>query len=241
MTVVAYTDGSATLKHLPAGAGVVIYDGDPTLNAWALAPVAEASRYLGLGTNNHAELCAIRVALYLTTFEPFKGRRLIVRSDSGYSIKMVHWRGALDPERPNAKLIDAIRRELRGRVVTFEHVFGHTGIPGNVRADKLANIGRLQTWKDADAESPEMVAKRTFGVHLRELRTAANLSPGALGRAAGIIGLRIVNMEMGTAPPPSDLMLRVLAKALAVDLEPLLEAARVTRRASALVREEQRA
>lgn len=143
MSLVAYTDGSGTRAHLPCGAGVVLYDGDEV--------VLEASRHLGLGTNNHAELSAIRLALWATTFEPFAARALLIRSDSEYAIRMSTGRLPLDPERPNARLIHIIRRLMARRSVSFQHVNGHSGIAGNERADFLANLGRLQSWKTAEA------------------------------------------------------------------------------------------
>jgi ribonuclease HI len=229
--VVVYTDGSGTRAHLPCGAGVVVYDGDPVLTDWALEPAVEASRHLGLGSNNHAELSAIRVALYVTSFPPFAGRFLLIRSDSEYAIKMCGWRGSLDPERPNAKLVEVIRRELRGRAVRFEHVLSHAGIPGNERADELAGMARLKTWK-VEPQVPAPPDERlAFARILSELRKAAKLSPSAVADKLGIMPLRIQNMEAGVAPPPSDLMIRVLARALRVDLEPLIEAARITRSA----------
>ena len=140
--LVAYTDGSGTIATKVCGAGVVVYDGDPV--ASELAPVAEASRHLGLGTNNHAELSAVRVALYVTAQPPFVGRPLVIRTDSEYVITMCRWRGALDPERKNSALVNIIRRALHGRQVRFEHVAGHSGIPGNERADVLAGLGRVR-------------------------------------------------------------------------------------------------
>ncbi len=134
MTLVAYTDGSGSRAHLHSGAGVVVYDGEDI--------ILEASRHLGLGTCNHAELSAMRVALYITSFPPLLGRELLIKSDSEYAIAMAVGRYAVDPERPNAKLIGYVRAALIGRVVRFEHVLGHTGIPGNERADELASLGR---------------------------------------------------------------------------------------------------
>lgn len=129
--LVAYTDGSGTVAHLPCGGGVVLFDDGRV--------VAEASRHFGLGTNNVAELAAVGVALAMTADS---GRALVVRTDSMYVI------GALTGDAPhplaaNVGLIVELRRMIRGRDVAFEHVPGHRGVWGNERADELANRGRL--------------------------------------------------------------------------------------------------
>lgn len=134
--LVAYTDGSGTLAHLPCGAGVVVYDGAEA--------IIEASRYLGLGTNNHAELSAVRVALYLTRAPDLAARPLVIRTDSQYTIGALTAPADPDPWAANAKLITIIRRAMVGRAVSFEHVKGHAGIAGNERADALAGMARLR-------------------------------------------------------------------------------------------------
>lgn len=135
-TLVAYCDGSGTMAHLPCGAGVVIYDVGEV--------VMEASRYLGPGTNNHAELSAVRVALAITDVPGWRERRLLVRTDSMYTIGALSAPHDPVPERPNARLIVATRRLLVGRRVFFQHVKGHSGEPGNERADALAGLARLR-------------------------------------------------------------------------------------------------
>lgn len=141
LPLVAYTDGSGTIATLPCGAGVVVFDGDEA--------VLEASRHLGAGTNNHAELSAIRVALAIT--QPFGDRPLVVRTDSMYAI------GALSREpregAANRALILATRRLMAGREVRFEHVKGHSGIEGNERADELAGLARLRAPRAAEGSA----------------------------------------------------------------------------------------
>jgi ribonuclease HI len=130
--LVAYTDGSGTVAHRPAGAGVVVYDDG--------VAVLEASRALGLGTNNHAELSAIRVALALT--DEWRARTLTIRTDSEYCIGVL-----TDPRGPqrgqrNGRLIHLIRLAMEGREIVFEWVKGHAKIEGNCRADHLAGLAR---------------------------------------------------------------------------------------------------
>lgn len=140
--LVAYTDGSGTRAHMVCGAGVVVYDGG--------VAVLEASRHLGNGTNNHAELSGVRIALVITDTPEWRARPLVIRSDSEYAI------GALTaPHGPregaaNERLIHATRKLLVGRRVTFEHVEGHAGVEGNERADVLAGLARKRTPKPAD-------------------------------------------------------------------------------------------
>ena len=128
----AYTDGSGTVASLPCGAGVVVYDGAEV--------ILEAARHLGPGTNNHAEVSAVRIALAITA--PL-ARPLVVRSDSLYTINALVGRPP-DEGATNARLILATRRLMLGRVVAFEHVRGHVGLAGNERADELATLGRLR-------------------------------------------------------------------------------------------------
>jgi ribonuclease HI len=145
--VYAYADGSGTRSYLPCGAGVVLVDDGQV--------VAEASRALGLGTNNHAELSAIRCAVYLTTFPPFAGRPVIVRTDSKYSIGQLT-RPAEEVCRtdPNGPLILRIRADIAQRPITFEHVYGHRGDVHNVRADRLANLARRRQLVPKETTTP---------------------------------------------------------------------------------------
>lgn len=130
--LIAYTDGSGTVSTKPSGAGVVIYDGADV--------ILEASRHLGNGSNNHAEVSAVRIALDIT--RPFAARPLLVRTDSQYTINALV--GPWPHENAtNAGVIRATRRLMNGRAVAFEHVPGHAGLRGNERADALASWARL--------------------------------------------------------------------------------------------------
>lgn len=140
--LVAYTDGSGTVASKTSGAGVVVYDGDDV--------VLEASRHLGNGTNNHAEVSAVRIALAITDTPDWRARPLVIRSDSEYAIHVVSTPREPREGAANERLILATRKLLVGRRVTFEHVDGHSGVEGNERADHLANLGRKRTPKAAD-------------------------------------------------------------------------------------------
>lgn len=139
--LVAYTDGSGSVAHKPSGAGVVLYDCALEIPA----VIVEASVHLGLGSSQHAELSAARVALYVCRSRSLCDRELLVRTDSTYVIDALCGDVDPHPRAPNAEVIAAARRHAvaRGRV-WFEHVKGHTGEPGNERADVLAGLGRLR-------------------------------------------------------------------------------------------------
>ncbi len=222
--LIAYTDGSGTFGRTPSGAGVALFDGGVL--------VAEASRHLGLGTNNHAEISAIRIALWMTTFEPFTGRPLLIRSDSEYAIHMCSRTGWIDDERPNGRLIRFVRAAMVGRAVAFEHVKGHAGELGNERADFLAGMGRKRSWKEPVAkrrgEPATVLPERAFGHLLRRTREGAGLTMGALADALGMKVVRLSNIERGLEAPPSALMIRLAAKALRCDEASLLGAAETT-------------
>lgn len=128
---VAYTDGSGTVFDKPAGSGCVVLHADGKL--------VEVARGIGPGTNNMAELSAVRFGLWEI---PDLDRQVVVRTDSEYTM------GSLTKDwhaNKNKELIADIRSELslRGGRVQFEHVRGHAGVAGNERADQLAKEGRL--------------------------------------------------------------------------------------------------
>jgi len=144
-SLVAYTDGSGTTAGKISGAGVVVYDGG--------VAVLEASRHLGMGTNNRAELYGIGIALAMTDTPAWRPRPLLVRSDSEYALEAVTRPTAPFPWAANRPLILRVRAATQGRVVTFEHVKGHSGVEGNERADALAKLGRLRVPRVARGEA----------------------------------------------------------------------------------------
>lgn len=135
VVVSAYTDGSGTSSDKPAGVGAVLYEPGQPPRMYA--------ENIGPGTNNRAELCAVWRALRAV---PDRHQRITIYSDSEYAI------GALTKDwtrNANAELIKNIREDLdrrwvdaHERAVTFEHVDGHSGVPGNEVADRLSKIGR---------------------------------------------------------------------------------------------------
>lgn len=125
-----WTDGACSGNPGPMAVGVVVIDGKER---------QELGEYLGVGTNNIAELTAIERALDLaaTRLAKTPGRRVRVYTDSGYSI------GVLDKgwkAKANQELVGRLRRKLGDHPGTIEFVKvpGHAGVPENERCDALA-------------------------------------------------------------------------------------------------------
>ena len=120
----AYTDGASSGNPGPAGIGVVLRCG---------GRCREISEYIGVATNNVAELTAIQRALAAV-----RNKHLPVRlyTDSGYALGMLslNWK-----PKANHELIAAIRRSMAEfRDLKLVKVRGHHGVADNERADELA-------------------------------------------------------------------------------------------------------
>ncbi len=123
--VIIYTDGSCKHNPGPAGAAALLtYRGRRKL----------VSRFLGEGTNNIAELEAIRLAL-----DMMKDNKIAIDlyTDSTYVIGVLTkgWKA-----KKNSELV----MELRELVELFPNlrllkVKGHAGVPENELVDELAN------------------------------------------------------------------------------------------------------
>ncbi len=127
-TAIAYTDGACS--------------GNPGAGAWAYriewpdGRVDEAAGGEWHTTNNREELKAVREAL-----RAFRARvgddaswRVIVRTDSQ---NVINWLSRTWKRKKNLDLYPDIDRLVDSRV-SFEHVRGHSGDPGNERVDALA-------------------------------------------------------------------------------------------------------
>jgi ribonuclease HI len=121
--VAAYTDGACSGNPGPAGLGVVMLRGKER---------SELSEYLGVGTNNVAELTAI-----LRAVEAYEGELpLLVHTDSQYAIGVLTkgWKPKV-----NQELIARTKEEMkRVKQLSLVYVPGHAGVPLNERADELA-------------------------------------------------------------------------------------------------------
>lgn len=131
-TAIAYTDGSCKGNPGPAGSGVRLELPD--------GRIAEASRSLGVATNNVAELTAIDIVLsLLDEAEVAVDAPVVVLSDSGYArgVLAQGWKA-----KANRELILGLRERLKARPgIELHWVAGHAGVAGNERADDLAGDG----------------------------------------------------------------------------------------------------
>jgi ribonuclease HI len=122
---IAYTDGACTGNPGPAGAGFILVRPDGKME--------EGFENLGIGTNNIAELTAIKRAAEAV---PADVPEVVIHTDSKYAIGVLTqgWKAKV-----NQELIAATKASLqalkRFRIV---YVPGHSGIPLNERADELA-------------------------------------------------------------------------------------------------------
>jgi ribonuclease HI len=127
-TIHVWTDGACSGNPGPMGIGIVVVAGDGR---------KELGEFLGKGTNNVAELTAIRRGLELAVaFAPSKDVPIRVYSDSSYAIGLLvqGWKA-----KANQALVAELREYLRGfRNLRFVKVEGHAGVPENERCDLLA-------------------------------------------------------------------------------------------------------
>jgi ribonuclease HI len=130
-----WTDGACSGNPGPMGIGVVVLDGGSR---------RELGEYLGVGTNNIAELVAIERGLDLATeAAPRDGeRRIRVYTDSSYCIGVLSkgWKA-----KANQELIARLRRRLTEiPALEFVKVEGHAGVPENERCDELARAAIIR-------------------------------------------------------------------------------------------------
>ncbi len=123
-SIIIYADGACKGNPGPAGIGIVLqYRGHRK----------EISRFIGLSTNNRAELSAIRAALKEIR-NPTVPVYLHTDSAYCYGILVDGWK-----PKQNKQIIEDIQKEMtRFSNLAFIKVEGHAGIEGNERADQLA-------------------------------------------------------------------------------------------------------
>jgi len=127
-TVHVWTDGACSGNPGPMGIGILVIAGDKR---------KEHGEFLGRGTNNIAELTAIRRGLEIAaTVAPGQARPIRVYTDSSYAIGLLSqgWKPKANQDLV-ADLRQFMRRYPRLRMVKVE---GHAGVPENERCDLLA-------------------------------------------------------------------------------------------------------
>lgn len=123
-TVCIFTDGASSGNPGPSGIGVVLRFGGHE---------KEISKYIGIATNNIAELEAIRSGLAeLKKFDlPV---RIFTDSSYAYGVLILGWKA-----KKNQKIISAIKNTMsKFNDLKLIKVKGHAGVEGNERADFLA-------------------------------------------------------------------------------------------------------
>ncbi len=119
-----YTDGASSGNPGPSGIGVLLRYGDHE---------KEVSRYIGIATNNIAELEAIRLGLSLIRNPALPVR---VYTDSSYALGLLAkgWKAT-----KNKALVASLRKMIsQFKDILFVKVKGHSGDEGNERVDGLA-------------------------------------------------------------------------------------------------------
>lgn len=127
-----YVDGACHPNPGPMGAGIVCYR-DGERREWGVG--------LELGTNQRAELFAVREALL--SVEDRETARVTIYTDSRYAIGVLqhNWKAKV-----NLDLISPLRVLIREFAsVNMKFVKGHAGSSQNERADALASGALLWT------------------------------------------------------------------------------------------------
>ena len=149
--IVIYTDGSSFERNGVRIAGMGVYFCDAP-DCCLSEPLHSEPR-----TNNQAELTAIALALGTVRSRPefFAGKTsVVIHTDSSYSRDCATtWRRGWEASNfkdgtiKNIEIIKHIWSVLDDfpMPVTIKWTSGHSGVPGNEAADRLANAGALKT------------------------------------------------------------------------------------------------
>ena len=131
-----YTDGACRGNPGPGGWGAILRSGEHEKELKGGEP---------LTTNNRMELTAAIQALAALK----RGCDVVLYTDSQYvrkgilewmaQWKLRDWRTADKKPVKNVDLWQALEREIARHKIEWHWVKGHAGVPGNERADQLAN------------------------------------------------------------------------------------------------------
>jgi ribonuclease HI len=122
--ILIYTDGASSGNPGPAGIGVVMRFGKYE---------KEISEYIGLATNNIAELRAIQAGL-LAVKKKDLPVRIFTDSRYAYGVLALGWKA-----KANNEIVQSIKKTMKKfKNLEIVKVKGHAGDKGNERADFLA-------------------------------------------------------------------------------------------------------
>jgi ribonuclease HI len=140
MIVEIYTDGACSGNPGPGGWGALLIYGKHQKEIYGGAPET---------TNNRMELTAAIEALNALN----KPCTINLHTDSVYvkdgitkwieGWKNRGWKTAAKKPVKNAELWQALDEAVKHHKINWKWVKGHAGIPGNEKADELANIGMV--------------------------------------------------------------------------------------------------
>jgi ribonuclease HI len=166
-----FTDGSANPNPGPAGSGVVVAS---TTNPSKFIHACAAA--LGHTSNNAGEIIAIGIGIELCVNDNY-ARDIHVYTDSLIIHNALRYNHGAGPE--NARLIQHLRQSIRdymyntNSTVHFHRIPGHSGIPLNDTADKLAKAGaRVSKNYDTDFDPVDIIINHGFS-HLINLTSLA--------------------------------------------------------------------
>jgi len=156
-TLIIYTDGAYDRKTECGGCGCVIEE----ISAVPAFPQNTFDRFCSLKktTNNISELLAVDLALdtllHLSDALEYKGKSILIVTDSKYAVGQLN---KLWKTKRNQEIVANIQNKLavsrRRHRIRLEWIRGHVGIPGNERADHLAEMGLKLAKDDSMSYTP---------------------------------------------------------------------------------------
>lgn len=166
-----YTDGACDPNPGASGSGVAVYEAQQL-------KVLKYGYHNPIGTNNTAELIALREALRIAPQYTDKNIPVEILSDSDYSLKAIFvwsakwakndWKNASGEPVKNVELVKEcvkLAAAVKGKV-QMTHVAAHKGTQGNEIADRLAmqaSIHKVTDWLDFPLTNVDEILKLARG------------------------------------------------------------------------------